>query len=140
MKLHSIVDVITNSSSSVFIVGFDGKPETPSDLKEIMFPNEEEDVVLYEDYISTSIISEIVWRDLSFAEQIFGKEKFFDIMEIFGVDEEKAKTKWEELKGRILFQFSYGSEVDSSPGSIIGSFMENADIFTNLPHIKICSH
>lgn len=37
MKIHSIVDCITNSSSTTFIISLDKMPESPEELHNILF-------------------------------------------------------------------------------------------------------
>jgi hypothetical protein len=61
MKLRS--GFVSNSSSSSFIVAFDGLPNYRRDLQELLF-GDEKTWSMYDYTFDTKTISEVVWRDI----------------------------------------------------------------------------
>ena len=73
-----MIDVITNSSSSVFIVGFKEIPQTVGQLLDMMFPNGKRFVVAYDDALPVSEVVDVVFEDLKTASKITTKEEFIE--------------------------------------------------------------
>lgn len=75
LKRHSVVDNITNSSSTTFIVGFEEKPKTMGELIDALFPNNAEysiakHVVGYGIAFDTLDVVQQIFKDLQEAEEI----------------------------------------------------------------------
>jgi len=76
MKLHSIVDCITNSSSTTFIIGLPKFPETAEELQAMLFPTGRDTVTAYDDELPAATVAKKVFQDLFSAKKITTKEKF----------------------------------------------------------------
>lgn len=78
MKIHSIVDCITNSSSTTFIVGFEKKPKTIGEMYDILFPAEDLFVTYY-DYTESALrVAATVFDDLEDAKKIQNVEELIE--------------------------------------------------------------
>lgn len=140
MKLHSIIDIITNSSSTTFIVGFEKVPENTDQMWKLLFPNGEKTVTVYDSSsMKTRDIARRVFEDSQTAERITDKEKFFNECSYsydvnYSVDSQKHFDKqWEKFKDLEILIFEYASD----SGEIV---LEYGDIFKALPNVPISCH
>jgi len=69
---------VSNSSSSSFIVGFDTKPQTADELRNLMFPDGREYISAYDDPVSVEQIVDVVLVDLQSAPEIMSPGELID--------------------------------------------------------------
>jgi len=161
---------VSNSSSSSFIVAFDREPESPDDIKEMLFKGKDKIVLCGQEYDSDKI-SEIVFRDSTFC---VSDQDILDAISnngfYFGDDEisefvPKLLSIRESYNEdmRKLFDIMAGSEDDSylneyesfynenkgkcirgfsysDEGGGICSALEHGGIFDNISHRKYNHH
>lgn len=77
MKKHSVVDSITNSSSTTFIIGLKENPKDIDDVKKV-FSLEYGNVSFYEYEIASSQAADIIWTDLKVADRITSLEELIE--------------------------------------------------------------
>lgn len=122
MKLHSIVDCITNSSSTTFIIGFEEIPDSIEKTHKILFPKGERILQWGNCEISSMKAAEIIFNDIKdpSCDRIYRKSQLPDFYN--GVffnypnfnDEEKfpeiAKLKKESLYIYKEYKEKYGED------------------------------
>lgn len=154
---------VSNSSSSSFIVGFEKKPTTVSEMKQVVFGCQDSQSD-FSDCCSTLELSDILLRDIKDQTPI-DKEKCLEVigsghfpgtpkLEDFETPDKKHKIDWErytsarneaalevynkELKpyeGKLEFyEFEYEDH------SRVGSCLEHGGTFEGLVHLCISKH
>lgn len=112
MKKHSSVDVITNSSSTTFIVAFPKLPENEEEMKNFLFPDEK-DLIRDVDGDEAVICGFGVRKTKDIASQIFQNM----------LESERIKSKKELRKGLNLFEWQEEwSDEELDTGAPGGSF------------------
>ena len=153
---------VSNSSSSSFVIGFDKKPESAEEMRQILFPNRHE-ISAYGDSFPSSQVAETVFNDIKDKEplpaaivasslssgEFPGKPQEPDI-EWNDPSYDAVYSKYEELcddaaikhydthykhLNKVFFEVEH-----SDDDGTYGSTLEHGDIFSNITHIRVSQH
>ena len=124
---------VSNSSSSSFVVAFDKIPRTRKQLRNMMFPDNDQSAVKFYNY-SESIdeIVNVVFKDIKRQPDIQESNEYL------GYDIEQEVEDFKKIhqpEGKTCLQFNYADE----DGGFF-TVMEHGGIFDNMPHIQISHH
>ena len=86
MKLHSVVDCITNSSSTTFIVGFEKLPLSVEETFDLLFPDGKKVIAIYGEVIPSLDAANAVFNDIAETKEIVKtKEELIEKLRCGGV-------------------------------------------------------
>lgn len=160
---------VSNSSSSSFIIGFDKKPKTSKEIKEILFGDQ--DVIKHpydENNMDTKTIAEIIFNDIKKQNPVNKKRMIEEISSGYNDDMpdyftivtanynntklylsqkkeyEKLLQKFAQCKINNLIEIHKNKiffivEYSDNEGSIYCG-LEHGDIFYNIPYYRISKH
>ncbi len=113
--------LVSNSSSSSFIVTFPHDPKNEEDVFDMMFPGKDrEDHYTIYDYVThLGVISQQVWQDI----------------QEHRIKNRKPNFKYKLAEGETKYYFHY-SDNDGE----LGTIMEHGDIFSNLERERESHH
>jgi hypothetical protein len=125
---------VSNSSSSSFIVAFDAIPNSPAELKKLLF-DDKTAIGYYDKAITTERATYTIWDDMQSNNPLDKNQLESYIYDDYEGENKVIEDFVNKHTNAIFFEFSYADE-DGPYFSV----MEHGGVFDALPHLTFSHH